>query len=735
MKAFYEPAPPTSELPKMPDTYRPEEYNPEPVRPLKSSRSNPTIGLRRNIGPSSGVRSRTLPGPRPTTAGGDKPLAQPMVARFETAEPMPAPVIESYSVGNYMDDEAAVPPPLAPYRPQASHTEEELQDPAYAPAIPPRSTRRKPPSPPASITTSDDVDNQSFVESPIVPYAFRDMSPQGSSPHRGVPSSLVPGGLRQLMGDDYMAYEPTASLPIIPYSVPTPPPSLPRASGENSSRPSLSEFDDTIVIQTVGAMKGTTTKNTSMRRSVEPSVEAERMENESAHLDEQHSPMFQDHRGDLDHRPALKLDTQPISRSTTPDRATPRNAPFSKPPRSASPFGGSPLNPARSGVPAGAVGARGRPLRPVIATPQRVIPEGIPVAVRPVSMDSCQDDEDDDDDDEPEEPDSPLLPLTGPLASPMVLPPEEPPARPPMSRNGSDRDYSVTTNFKGVSQIPNRAATMPESNSKPAAPEKVTWPFLSSGSAIPESSSSAPPSRTMTPPVRTQSPFSMADSSSTILPLRTMTPPVRTQSPYSMPDTWMAPPPSRILSPPIRSQSPLSNAEFASMTQPAHTMTPPVRTQSPYSMPESSAATPVRTMTPPVRTQSPYSMPDSSMAPPPSRIMSPPIRSQSTLSNAEFASMTPPVRTMTPPVRSQSPLSMPSFSRPYTPTSNTRPGMPAQQQDYPTNMQPPAPNNMRLRGPSPVRRGGAPPPRRTGTDYGMGRPMPETLDRSGSTFI
>lgn len=683
--------------------------------PLKSARSTPNVSMRRMDSFPTLMSSLDAGAPPPPPSSGrQKPRVNPLDVQFvrdPSALPMPlthSPLSRSPLARDEgpmmmmpgMNDTQSVP--------KALNIVKSPPSPGMIPAIPPRSALRKPPSPAPSASmassTATSVDGDGLfardLEKPIMP-AANDSRPSSRGSNRNIPSTL-----RELMAVDEFLCES-------PVSVPTPPPSLPRASNDSGSR-SLSEPEGPV-IQTVRAKRDTMTVSPAKKRSLEKKIEAfdKSLQSNGGGVPRSASEPRAE-------RPApLKVKTVLNHTATVQG---PSSAPVAPRQRSESPFGRTPtpLGRARPGVPAAAVGAHGRPnvrgvRRPTIneygIAPVR---PSIDIPERGSTQSSLR-----------SPPDSPILPSSGPLSS--ISPPDSPilPTEGPLSAR-SPPDSPILPTFGPLSAgSPPDSPILPShgplsAGSPPSSPILPSHGPLSAGSSPPDSpilpsqgplSAGSPPD---SPIIPAEGPLSNPASppDSPIMPLsgplaynhqlaskkddprretldRSFQFPPRPPSPEKAPqpdpeESLFLPPPMSHMAPPGGMEWPLFAPSIpmpesragspALMMRTQSPVLPIARSQSPAAMPmraqspafsvraQSPALPAVRSQSPavlPVRTQSPAVPPIRTQSPavPPIRTMSPavpPIRTQSPAGI--------PIRTQSPagiPIRTQSPAAMP----------------------------------------------------------------------------
>ncbi|KAI1873913.1 uncharacterized protein JN550_003182 [Neoarthrinium moseri] len=342
IQAFYNPGTQNLASSSMLDLSRQESNGDAALPTLRPALSNPNLGTRWNNGSSQTLGTAA-------SGGSGSTVSQPNTARIKpldvqstnvsstptTTSPLSQehprfPADDEKTLAPNMDTSHPLPRPLQIHK-------------AQPPAIPPRSARRNVPTPPPSVKASSEIDRLSILERPILPAAALDARPSSRGSNRTIPTSI-----KELMDtDDYMS---PGSV-----SVPTPPPSLPRASNETINRGSMNEWGEPV-IQTVRAKRETMTISPARRRSSEKMVES--LDRSTRLAEEQRPKTAGNPRAD---RPSpLNMDLRP----DTPDLGGPSSAPFPARQRSESPYGGRSRSAARTGVPAAAVGARGRPKRP-----------------------------------------------------------------------------------------------------------------------------------------------------------------------------------------------------------------------------------------------------------------------------------------------------------------------------------------------------------------------------------
>ncbi|ETS74099.1 hypothetical protein PFICI_13965 [Pestalotiopsis fici W106-1] len=485
IQAFYNTANQSSAPSSMHDLSRPGPgRGPGQPPQLKSVRSTPDIRMRRMDSFPTLMSSLDAGAPPPPPSSGrQKPRVNPLDVHFaRDPSAMPMPLTHSpLSRSPLARDEGPMMMMTTPGTndmqsvPKALNIVKAPPSPAMTPAIPPRSALRKPPSPApsasmaSSMTTSVDGDGL-FVrdlEKPIMP-AAADSRPSSRGSNRNIPSTL-----RELMAVDEFLCES-------PVSVPTPPPSLPRASNDSGTR-SLSEPEGPVV-QTVRAKRETMTVSPAKKRSLEKMIEAF---DKSLRANGEGIPRSSSE--PRAERPApLKVKTVLNHTATVQG---PSSAPVAPRQRSESPFGRTPtpLGRARAGVPAAAVGAQGRPSRPGVRRP--TINEYGVAPIRPVieipergsTPSSLR-----------SPPDSPILPSHGPLSS--ISPPDSPilPTEGPLSAN-SPPDSPILPSFGPLSAgsppdspiLPSRGPL--SAGSPPSSPILPSHGPLSAGSSPPDS--------------------------------------------------------------------------------------------------------------------------------------------------------------------------------------------------------------------------------------------------------
>ncbi|KAK6067832.1 hypothetical protein SCUP234_11443 [Seiridium cupressi] len=502
VQAFYNPASQALASASMHDLSRSTSSGDTALPYLQPAISNPNLATRWNNGSSPNLTASPEPISRPTTSERQRPWVDPLDVHFAKGQTA-VPTTKSPLSQSHHDDDRFPRPNPTDHNPLPRALNINKQP---APAIPPRSALRNPPSPPPSVKTSSEkasseIDRLSILEKPIVPAAAADGRPSSRGSHRNMPTSL-----RELMAtDDFLFEEPA--------SIPTPPPSLPRASNESGNRASINEWGEPV-IQNVRAKRETMTISAAKRQSLEKMIDnLER----SAALDRDGRPRTSS--GARVGRPVLTLDVK----FPTLDRNGPSSAPFAARQRSESPFGPS-SHKTRTGVPAAAVGALGRPTRLNTQGIRRPTADeyGIPPE-RP-----SEDDSECSSPDSPTSPDSPIMPRNGPLASPMcpvveptspdspIMPrdgplasPMYPPVRSISAEPRRDRldtsfrfpDWSVSAGNRSNSED---SVPRPLQPSKLPSAESVNWPLTA-----PPMFTSESPSQISSLPARAQSPFAV----------------------------------------------------------------------------------------------------------------------------------------------------------------------------------------------------------------------------------
>lgn len=505
-QAFYTPGSQPVATSSMQELSRTVSHGDAGLPTLKSPASNPNISMRWNTGSSPIVANSPDVTLRPSTSGGQRPRVNLQDIQFPTGQVAALAIKSSLGEAHHepldgnstyipaMNQPHPVPKPLHINKQQAP------------PAIPPRSARRHLPSPPPSVKTqsekaSSEFDRLSILEKPYVLIAAGESRPSSRGSHRNIPTSL-----RELMAaDDPMFDTPT--------SVPTPPPSLPRASNENGNRASINEWGDPV-IQNVRAKRETMTISAANRQSLEKMIDNF---DQAASFDQDQRPRTSSGpRTSRPKPPNLKLDTR------VSDWNGPNSAPFAAKPRSESPF-----RPKRTGVPAAAVGALGRPTRPDTRgirrptadeydiAPERPFEEKSehrshqPVADEYDFLPGRPFEGDSDDETPPSSPeslDSPIMPVDGPLASPMLPPLSRSPAGEPrrdgLNPNFRFPDRSMSAESRSGSEA---SVTRPHPLQKVSSAESTNWPLPTPNMIVSDVVTLEPSSL----PARAQSPFAV----------------------------------------------------------------------------------------------------------------------------------------------------------------------------------------------------------------------------------
>ncbi|ORY60697.1 uncharacterized protein BCR38DRAFT_476600 [Pseudomassariella vexata] len=346
--------------------------------PLKPASSNPNLREQAsNLGPT--------PVPRPATATTkQKPWVNPLDIHFNKPPTLVVPLTDMTTCGGSVpvSPNSQAPSPL-----RSKQQQQQQQTPAM--------DLRCPPSPPRSIDTTDSADHRPVLDKPVFP-GNASARPWSSRNLRNAPSGL-------------------ADVPQLITALPSPPLSIPRASDETSHRASVNQWGQPV-IQNVQAMHQATPTSTTKRSSLELRVKA--WEKPSIPACSHQRP-----------RTSAGLERQPLpSPSLYPAPLNPSSSGSTSPwPGRQSPFAANQCQhaavdnrPVRTGPPAAAVGAHGRPIRPrvdtTMATAPRPTAEDYRELVRRDSDASIYSS------DSPL--DSPVMPISGPLSSPRLAPPE-----------------------------------------------------------------------------------------------------------------------------------------------------------------------------------------------------------------------------------------------------------------------------------------------------------------------
>ncbi|KAK6222749.1 hypothetical protein LQW54_000930 [Pestalotiopsis sp. IQ-011] len=774
---------------------------------LKTSRSTPNVGMRRmdsfpnlmsNLDAGAGA-----PRPQPAPSGPNgrqKPRVDPLDVHFARG---PAGMPLTHSPMPLTANSPLSRSPLARDQPPAMVGGNDLQPVPKAlnivkappsPAIPPRSALRKPPSKPPSPAPSAMASSTASLESDGIPVrdlerpfmpAASDSRPSSRGSNRG----NIPSTLRELMAvDEFLCDSPTDA-------VPTPPPSLPRASNDSVTRPSLNEPPEAVV-QTVRAKRDTVTISPAKKRSLEKKIEAF----DSSLRSEGVPRSASEHRAE---RPApLKVKTV---LNHTAMLQGPSSAPVVAPgQRSESPYGRTPapLGRARTGVPAAAVGAQGRPRGPTMqrvrrptineygVTPSRsgtpVMDEAGGAPVRPVIHIEI-----------PERgpspprlrspPDSPILPTQGPLSA--RSPPDSPilPSHGPLSAV-SPSGSPIFPSFGQLSEagsppsspiLPSRGP-LSAGSSPPGSPILPSHGPLSAGSPPdspiipsegPLSNPASPPDSPIMPlsgPLAYSGPAAKKDDPrrETLdrgfqFPARPKFPEKPEPQPEPAPESLVLPPPMSQMAPPGGLEWPLFAPSIPMPESRAGSPALMMRTQSPVlpiARSQSPAAMPARAQSPAfsVRAQSPAlpAVRAQSPALPVQRTQSPAMPIQRTQSPA-----LPISRTQSPALPAQRTQSPFAVQPPQSPAVNVQRTQSPFAVQAPQSMQPPQSpfavpsfsrprpstpvkrselpvpvTQQQMRGPSPSPRG--PPPRANTDLYGMrNSPKPMMNSRMARDYM
>ncbi|KAH6656906.1 hypothetical protein BKA67DRAFT_174333 [Truncatella angustata] len=667
LQAFYSPGSQALASASMQDLTRTTPSGDSGFHALKPAISNPNFGVRWNNGSTPNL---TTTSPETTSqslgTGKPRPWVDPLDVHFAREQHL-APSAKSLLNQSHQDEEK--PAVLNAIRDSALPMGLNINKLA-TPAIPPRSALRNPPSPPPSVKTasekaSSETDRLPVWERPIIPAAAGESRPSSRGSQRNVPTSL-----RELMAvEDFALYESA--------SVPTPPPSLPRASNETGNRASMNEWGEPV-IQNVRAKRETLTISPARKQSLERLIDS--FDRRTA-LNEDRRPRTSSGARPIRPKP-LTLDTGLRSA----DGNGPNSAPFGPIQRTASPSPLSPRRVPRTGVPAAAVGARGRPTRPSTrGVPRPSADEYGVAAERPLDDVSNQDFSSGRPIPPPlispvgrfqygSPPDNPIMPLDGPLANSEHL--ESPPGSPVSL-------ISPITRFELESP--------PDSPIMPLNGPLANTEHLES----PPDSPIMPLDRPMANSERFESP-----PDSPIMPL---------DGPLANSENLESPPDSPIMP----SNGPLASSMYLPVEP---TRGSPGRNQldTNFRFPDWS------------KSSGSWSDPEASTTRPPPLDNPPLAETVNWPLNAPVvdAPIFPTPDSPSLPLRSQSPFAIPSFSRPWTPT-NARPGTPVKM----TELTVPS----GLRGSSPSPRRGVPPPRRV-PEYASRSPL-VARDHTGAGFL
>ncbi|KAH8662330.1 hypothetical protein BX600DRAFT_317884 [Xylariales sp. PMI_506] len=494
---------------------------------LKPTTSNPNIGMRWNNGSTSSL-GQPAAVQRPSTSSGQKPWLAPIETQLGkgiSAPSVRSPLSQHHSQSSQSGDPAVVPNAFESHPlPRPLQIRKQTFPPVLPPVLPPRSALRNPPSPPRSVKTSEELDSRPILERPIIPAVVNEVRPSSRGSYR---SLRTPTSLKEL-------YDIEDDKNFGPMSLPSPPISLPRVSDETSNRLSMNAWGEPI-IQNVRAKRETMTISAARRRSLEMMVDS-LGKLASPATQRQPTTFFDDDHDDKESEQDSPSNWENMSHFV--DFDGPPNAPFSMNQRPSSGYGDQRPRLARTGVPAAAVGALGRPMRqkpnPAPKAANRPAPLELPQFSTRWSIESSDSDEHSD---RPESPESPVIPLTGPLSSPRFPPSKIPPAHEPSAQESPQEQpehkppirkpkEELDTNFRfpDWSALSEDAPTVeerfpdwsalaedaPPVEHKPAIteaprstpmPEFTSWPL----SASPSVSSSG--SAAVLQPSRTQSPF------------------------------------------------------------------------------------------------------------------------------------------------------------------------------------------------------------------------------------
>ncbi|KAI0172574.1 hypothetical protein GGR52DRAFT_591085 [Hypoxylon sp. FL1284] len=485
-----------------------DAFNVSPLDPV------PPVPMRNPSRPSTPVKQpppiwasplemnspKGLPPPPPPAAAAPKPS----LAQYELKLKIPAAPSSLYE-GEDVSPKA--PSPLRIRKPGCSPVREPIPKSGQSPM--------KPPSPPQSVTTSEDSDHHSPVLSrPTFPRddMFR---PSSRGSHRNAPTTLKEVQNTWEIPD----YGPTT----LPSPMSTPRGSEDQAPNNSVPNPWGNEHEDddddlwtTPIIQTVRARRDTLTSMSSRRRSLEirveqlekPAVTAaallpQRPKTSNGPQSRQQNQFQQPPRRPM-RPPPLNLERGP--RPRTPERAgtyplpAPRTAhQHYEPPAPSTPTGKEDIAAARwrtpraesrdrAGPPAAAVGARGRPGRSAVRRPnadEYSLPPQMPsqpqAQTRRESTSRDRDsgwgwgwdeeereeeeeeEEDDDDEQRPVSPESPLMPVTGPLANNRFS--SAPPTPEPSQLAPPPRFRSATTTKREPSPLREEEPRSPTTSS------------------------------------------------------------------------------------------------------------------------------------------------------------------------------------------------------------------------------------------------------------------------------